>query len=80
LRDRSDDARERLLIGLGYVARAYGMAALTKKIGCSPKALYLAFSKTGNPTLEIFLSVINELGVQLRAEKAGVRKGRVKKV
>jgi probable addiction module antidote protein len=52
------------------LAKAYGVRALTQEIGRSPKALYISLSKKGNPTLETFLSILNVLGIRLKAAAA----------
>jgi len=41
---------------------------LTKKIGRSPKALYVSLAKGGNPTLETFFAILDALGIQLSAK------------
>lgn len=54
------------------VMRAHGMGALAKETGRSRSALYQAFAKGGNPTLETLLAVMGALGMKLAAvpEKA----------
>ena len=68
LNDSSEGQKERVLLALKRMAKAYGVRALTQEIGRSPKALYISLSKKGNPTLETFLSILNALGIQLKAE------------
>ncbi|MGK5089411.1 addiction module antidote protein [Bdellovibrionota bacterium FG-2] len=70
LNDSSDGQKERILIALKRMAKAYGVRALTQEIGRSPKALYISLSKKGNPTLETFLAILNALGIQLKAAAA----------
>lgn len=70
LNDSSDGQKERILLALKRMAKAYGVRALTQEIGRSPKALYISLSRKGNPTLETFLSILNALGIQLKAAAA----------
>jgi len=67
LNDYSPGRKERILLALRRMAKAYGVQSLTKKIGRSPKALYISLSKKGNPTLDTFLSTLDVLGIQLKA-------------
>ena len=67
LNDYSPGRKERVLLALRRIAKAYGIKSLTKKIGRSPKALYVALSRKGNPTLDTFLSILDALGIQLKA-------------
>ena len=50
---------------LGNVARARGMTGLSKETGVAREALYKAFGKDGNPTLDTLLAVTRALGVKL---------------
>lgn len=70
LNDSSEGQKERILLALKRMAKAYGVSALTQEIGRSPKALYISLSKKGNPTLETFLAILNALGIRLKADAA----------
>lgn len=61
----SDPDDGALLIGLGYVARAHGIADLSDEIGISRKGLYLAFSDKGNPTLKTFIGLLEATGIRI---------------
>ena len=50
---------------LGNVARARGMTGLSKETGVAREALYKAFGKDGNPTLDTLLAVTRALVVKL---------------
>ena len=49
------------------VARAKGMAQISKETGLSTNQLYRAFSQSGNPSLKTMLIVMRSLGVKLSA-------------
>jgi probable addiction module antidote protein len=55
---------------LGVVARARGMADVSKQTGLSREQLYRSFSDRGNPTLKTTLAVMKALGVELTAKIA----------
>lgn len=52
---------------LGVVARAKGMAKLSRETGLAREHLYKSLSTAGNPTLETMLAVLNALGFQLKS-------------
>ena len=79
LNDSSPGKKERVLLALRRIAQAYGVKSLTKKIGRSPKSLYVSLSKKGNPTVETFFSVLDALGIQLKAEPVSVEDDGFKK-
>ena len=64
---------------LGVVARAKGMAEISKKIGMSRESLYKALGPKGNPQLATILKVMSALGLELhpRPAKAEPRKQRM---
>ena len=53
---------------LGVVARAKGMAQISRQTGLSREQLYRSFSTEGNPTLKTTLAVMRALGVSLTAK------------
>ena len=79
LNDSSKGQKERILLALKRMAKAYGVSALTQEIGRSPKALYVSLSRKGNPTLETFLSILNALGIQLKAAATDTTKKSTRK-
>jgi probable addiction module antidote protein len=54
---------------VGVVARAKGMAQISKKTGLSREQLYRSFSEKGNPTLKSTLAVMKALGIELTAKR-----------
>lgn len=64
---KSGDAAD-VATALGSVARARGASGLARATGLSRAALYSSLSPTGNPTLATVLSVLKELGMELKAE------------
>ena len=55
-----------LLEALQHIAEARGITKLSRRSGLSRRTLYYAFSRTGNPTLDTFLVLIDCLGMRLR--------------
>lgn len=53
---------------LGVVARAKGMAEISRETGLSREQLYRSFSEKGNPTLRTTLAVMKALGLDLTAK------------
>jgi probable addiction module antidote protein len=53
---------------LGVVARAKGMAEISRETGLSREQLYRSFSERGNPTLRTTLAVMKALGLDLTAK------------
>lgn len=60
-----DGTPEELLRAVSVIARSRGMSELARQTGISREALYRAFSKNGNPTLDTLLRVMKALGVRL---------------
>ncbi len=50
---------------LNDVARATGISKLERETGLTRNALYKAFGKDGNPTLDTLMKVTKALGVRL---------------
>lgn len=63
---RGPKARELLLDALQNIAKARGYSALSRKSGISRRALYYAFSKAGNPTMDTFFSLLESIGVRIQ--------------
>ena len=51
--------------GLGDIARAVGVAELSRKTGISREAIYKGFVRGGNPTLDTMAKVAKALGLRL---------------
>jgi probable addiction module antidote protein len=61
--------RAHIANALGTVARAYGIAKISRETGLTRTQLYGALSRTGNPTLETLLKVLGALGMRLMVER-----------
>lgn len=70
---RGPKRRELLLDAVRKVAVAQGVADLARRSGVSRRTLYHAVSKTGNPTIETFLAVLDAMGVSLHVGSADGR-------
>ena len=55
---------------LGDLARAKGMAELSRETGLGRESLYKALSSEGNPQLSTVLKVAKALGLQLHVKPA----------
>jgi probable addiction module antidote protein len=55
---------------LGDIARAKGMAELSRETGLGRESLYKALSSEGNPQLSTVLKVAKALGLQLHVKPA----------
>jgi probable addiction module antidote protein len=60
---------------LGVISRAIGMSEIARRTGIRRQSLYAALDDEGNPTLETFFSVLQALGIVLRAEGAATAAG-----
>jgi probable addiction module antidote protein len=65
-----------LPIALGDVAKAHGISKLADESGINRRTLYKVFDKTGNPSFELVMQVMQSLGmeVQVRPRKSKKRK------
>jgi probable addiction module antidote protein len=54
---------------LGAIAKARGMAQISKSSGLRRESLYKALSPEGNPEFNTVLKVVKALGLRLHAEK-----------
>jgi probable addiction module antidote protein len=54
---------------IGDIARARGMTQIAKTAGLSREAMYKAFRKEGNPTLDTLSSVVKALGLKLSVHR-----------
>ena len=64
--------------GIGEVAKAKGMTALSKMTGIGRERLYASFGKNGNPTLRSLIAIMQALGLQLSAKP--IKKGKAKNI
>ena len=58
---------------LGVIAKAVGMTEIARRTGIKRQSLYAALDEGGNPTLDTFFSVLQALGLVLKAEAAAQR-------
>jgi probable addiction module antidote protein len=54
---------------LGDISRARGMAQIAREAGISREAMYKAFRREGNPTLETLTKVMKALGLKLAVKE-----------
>ena len=59
-----------IAMALGDIARAKGMAELSRETGLGRESLYKALSADGNPQLSTVLKVAKALGLQLHIKPA----------
>ncbi|MDP1837550.1 MAG: putative addiction module antidote protein [Reyranella sp.] len=64
---------------LGTIARAHGMSEVARGAGVTREALYKSLTKSGDPKLTTFVSVLRTLKLDLKALPALVT-GRPKKI
>jgi len=57
---------EALLDSLKDVAKAKGWTSLEKETGISRQSLYKTFSKSGNPRIKTFMTILDCLGLNLK--------------
>jgi len=65
LEDEGADQRERFLLALRDVAKAYGMTSLAEDTELAREAMYRALSKEGNPRLTTLFSLLDALELRL---------------
>ena len=68
--DESDGDAGFIAEALGDIARAKGMAELSRETGLGRESLYKALSSEGNPQLSTVLKVAKALGLQLHVKPA----------
>tara|TARA_R110002072_G_scaffold301164_3_gene480293 strand:- start:74721 stop:75014 length:294 start_codon:yes stop_codon:yes gene_type:complete len=66
----SDGDAAFIAMALGDIARAKGMAELSRETGLGRESLYKALSADGNPQLSTVLKVAKALGLQLHIKPA----------
>lgn len=66
----SDGDAALIAMALGDIARAKGMAELSRETGLGRESLYKALSSEGNPQLSTVLKVAKALGLQLHVKPA----------
>lgn len=57
-----------LLVALRQVAKAHGMAEVTRRSGLGDKSLFRALSATGNPTLTTVHRALHAMGLRLSVQ------------
>lgn len=67
------DDPDLLLLALGDIARARGMAQVAKDSGLGRESLYKALTPGAKPRFDTVLKVARALGVKFSAHVAGVR-------
>ena len=65
------DDTDLLILALGDVARARGMAQVAKEAGLGRESLYKALTPGAKPRFDTVLRVARALGVRLTANRAG---------
>lgn len=67
--EEAGDDPEIVVIALGDIARARGMAQLAKDTGLTREGLYKALSADGNPSFGTVLKVMKALGLRLEPRR-----------
>ena len=57
-----------LLVALRHVAKAHGMAEVSRSAGLGEKTLFRALSEKGNPTVDTLNKVLHAVGLRLSVE------------
>jgi len=65
-----------VVAALGDIARAKGMAQISRETGLGRESLYKALSTTGNPEFGTVLKVARALGMQFRMQPAETSQNR----
>lgn len=63
---KGPDATELLLDAVRNVMRAQGIDKIAKEAGISRRTLYHAVSKNGNPSVDLFFKILNQLQVDVQ--------------
>jgi probable addiction module antidote protein len=63
----ADGDSDELILALGHIARARGMAQIAKDTGLGRESLYKALVPGARPRFDTVLRVVNALGVKLSA-------------
>ncbi|MFA7571357.1 MAG: addiction module antidote protein [Sulfurimonadaceae bacterium] len=58
---------DELLVAIGNIAKAKGMAQIANDTGLGRESLYKAFQEGAKPRFETVLKVLNSFGVKLQA-------------
>lgn len=64
------DDPDALLVALRHVARAHGMAEITRRANVGEKTLFRALGKNGNPTLGTMNKILHAVGLRLSVAPA----------
>lgn len=62
-----DGNTDELLVAIGNIAKAKGMAQIANDTGLGRESLYKAFQEGAKPRFETILKVLNSFGVKLQA-------------
>jgi probable addiction module antidote protein len=62
-----DGNTDELLVAIGNIAKAKGMAQIAQDTGLGRESLYKAFQEGAKPRFETVLKVLNSFGVKLQA-------------
>lgn len=60
--------RAALLVALRHVAKAHGMAEISRRAELGEKTLFRALSDQGNPTVDTLTKVLHAMGLRLSVE------------
>lgn len=63
----ADGDNDELLRAIGHVAKARGMARVSRETGLGRESLYKAFAPGAKPRFDTVLKVIRALGINLQA-------------
>jgi len=67
---------EAFVLAFRDVAKAHGIAAISKKASLGRESLYKTLSKAGNPKISTLALLLGSMGLKLSVEKAPVKKKR----
>lgn len=68
LQDSEKDSKERFLLALRDVAKAYGMTKLAQDTDMAREAMYRALSENGNPELGTLTALLDAIGLRLSVD------------
>lgn len=62
----ADGDMDELLVALGNIAKAKGMAQIAKDTGLGRESLYKTFNPHSKPKFDTIMKVMNSLGIKMR--------------
>lgn len=68
----ADGDNEEFLRAIGHVAKAKGMAQISKDTGLGRESLYKAFRPNAKPRFDTVMRVMSALSLEVRLNKLGV--------